>query len=291
MITKVKPLFTNQQNKLRSGWWIAIFIAIVAATRIVYKPIKEGLTAVGAGPLILELLPLALILFVTFTCLWLKREPLTSVGLVVNRRWFMHLGAGILAAGIMVTLLCGLIYLAGGVSFNANQDFQLKLITIAAYTFFIGAAMEELLHRGFIFQRLIDGIGIWPAQLLVASLFAVGHWSNPEMSGNALIFGSLDLFVGSLVLGLAYYKTRSLALPIGLHFGWNFVLGSVFGFSVSGYEKQGLLTPNLLEAPDWINGAGFGPEASVLSVMVGLLGLALLIVWDLNKAPDEPVQG
>jgi len=38
------------------------------------------------------------------------------------------------------------------------------------------------------------------------------------------------------LLGLAYLRTRSLTLPIGLPFGWNWTQGAVFGFGVSGYE-------------------------------------------------------
>lgn len=45
-----------------------------------------------------------------------------------------------------------------------------------------------------------------------------------------------DIGLGVALLGLAYLRTRSLTLPIGLPFGWNWTQGAVFGFGVSGYE-------------------------------------------------------
>ena len=36
------------------------------------------------------------------------------------------------------------------------------------------------------------------------------------------------------MLAAAYAATRNLWVPIGLHFGWNFAAGGIFGAEVSG---------------------------------------------------------
>jgi hypothetical protein len=145
--------------------------------------------------------------------------------------------------------------------------------------FLLVAIKEETLFRGFLFQRLRDGIGLWPTQLLLALLFAGAHWMNPGMRGATLLSASLGIFVSSLVFGLAYVRSNSLALPIGIHLGWNWMQGHVMGFGVSGIQLHGWFKPMLLDKPDWLTGAAFGIEASVLGVAVDLLLLIGLLLW------------
>lgn len=275
----IKTAFLNTEHKLRNGWWIVIFIALIALTRPIYKPIKTLLSEWGVHANLLELLAPLLVLMVTYICIRLRKESMASVGLGVGQRWFRQFGIGIAAGTLMIATLCGLIYLGGGVEFRFNPNFSLTVLTTTFYLFFVGAFLEELLHRGFLFQRLIGGVGFWPAQIIVATIFAVGHWSNPGMEGHGQLIGTADLFVGSLLFGLAYYKTQSLALPIGLHLGWNWAMGSLFGFNVSGYENSGVLIPQLSDMPGWFTGGEFGLESSVVSVLVGVIAFIVLARW------------
>jgi membrane protease YdiL (CAAX protease family) len=56
---------------------------------------------------------------------------------------------------------------------------------------FAGVAVtEELLFRGFVFQRLISGLGVWPAQFIIAAFFLPTHWSNPGMIGSTKLVAS-----------------------------------------------------------------------------------------------------
>ena len=132
------------------------------------------------------------------------------------------------------------------------------------------------MFRGFVFQRLVDGIGATGALLLMGALFAFAHWGNPGMHGATLAWASLDTVVASVMLGLAYLRTGSLALPIGIHFGWNWLQGSVLGFDVSGIDQAGWLLPQLLDKPQWLTGGAFGPEASAFAVLVDATAVLLL---------------
>ena len=60
-----------------------------------------------------------------------------------------------------------------------------------------------------------------------------------------------------VLLGSAYFLTRRLWLPIGLHIGWNFTQGGVFGIAVSGHPSSGLLQA-VLSGPTWLSGGAFG---------------------------------
>jgi hypothetical protein len=59
--------------------------------------------------------------------------------------------------------------------------------------------------------------------------------------------------------------------------GWNFTEGGIFGASVSGGQAQGWLASRL-QGPDLLTGGAFGPEASLVAVLVYLTaGVAFLV--------------
>jgi hypothetical protein len=79
------------------------------------------------------------------------------------------------------------------------------------------------------------------------------------------------------MLAAAYMLTRRLWLPIGLHAGWNFTQGGLFGVAVSGNASHGLLQ-GTLTGPVWLSGGEFGTESSVVAIIFcGLLGIAVLM--------------
>ena len=99
------------------------------------------------------------------------------------------------------------------------------------------------------------------------------------MQGSTEIVAFIDLFLGAVLLGLAYLRTRSLALPVGLHLGWNWTQGHVLGFGVSGFDFAGWWQPIFQGKAEWLTGGTFGPESSVFSPLVSLLVIVLLWRW------------
>jgi hypothetical protein len=99
------------------------------------------------------------------------------------------------------------------------------------------------------------------------------------MEGTTQIVSTIDLFLGSIVFGLAYIKTQSLALPIGLHLGWNWAQGNILGFGVSGHDKAGWFKPIFNGSDEWLTGGSFGPEASIFSIVVSIVALIILHRW------------
>jgi uncharacterized protein len=93
--------------------------------------------------------------------------------------------------------------------------------------------------------------------------------------GAAFVSTASVALEAGVLLGLAYTATRSLWFPIGIHFGWNFTEGGIFGAPISGLPSQGLLRFPL-SGPDILTGGSFGPEASVVSVIVCLIASALI---------------
>jgi membrane protease YdiL (CAAX protease family) len=93
---------------------------------------------------------------------------------------------------------------------------------------------EEASYRGYPIKNLAEGVakagwGMVIAVVIPAVYFGLAHATNPNTTWltvfNIVIFG--------LLFGTGYVLTGELALPIGLHFGWDFVQGFVFGVVAS----------------------------------------------------------
>ena len=140
---------------------------------------------------------------------------------------------------------------------------------VALLGFMAAAAVtEELVFRGILF-RIVEGrFGIWFALGVTAVLFGLSHLFNPHAS----LWGAIAIAIeAGAMLAAAYAATRSLWLPIGLHFGWNLAEGAIFGTDVSGTDTPAGLLHATTSGPTVLSGGVFGPEASIYSVLAGTI--------------------
>jgi CRISPR/Cas system-associated protein Csm6 len=72
-------------------------------------------------------------------------------------------------------------------------------------------------------------------------------------------------------------------LSIGLHIGWNFFEGTVFGFQVSGSTFFRLIIQSV-KGPELITGGDFGPEAGLIVLPAMLLGAGLIYAYTHNRS-------
>jgi len=286
---RLKKILFGSDGHLRNGWWILVFIALMLASRLVYTPVSHALQQLGVSKDGLEPLRLGFLLLVTWICVRLRREPLSSIGFVLDRRWARELGVGT-GFGVATALLAvAMIWAVGGARLELDPARSLATLVRGAYVFLFVALFEETLFRGFVFQRLVAGVGPWVALIATGLLFATGHWDNPGMQGATLAWATVELFLGAVLLGLAYLRTRSLAMPVGIHLGWNWTLGHLLGFDVSGFGQTGWFHPLLQDRPEWVTGGTFGPEASIFAVVVDVL--LIVVLWRWKGAPQQPIAG
>lgn len=275
----MKQIFRDRNGSLRNGWWMLAFVGLFLASRPLYRLVSQGMQAQGLNGAWLEPLPVVFLLLVTYVCLRLRRERWTDVGLRADVAATRQLLAGVAIGTGLIVLVSGLIFAAGGVRFSLDPMRSVDALLMGAWWFVWVALLEEVLFRGFLFQRLINGLGEWPALLTMSAVFALAHWGNPGMESTTLFWASIDTALGALLLGFAYLRTRGLALPIGIHFGWNWAQGSLLGFDVSGIDQAGWLLPQLLGKPQWLTGGAFGPEASIFAVLVDAIAVGLMWRW------------
>jgi len=287
----MRRLFFNAEGRLRNGCWVLIFFLVLAVFGLAQAGVQWlGRKAGLAGDLWLRVLGTLGLLATTWTVLKLRKEPFASVGFQLNRRWLAEFGWGTAIGMVQMAIAVLLVWTLGGVRLELDPARTLRALSSGLFFFLVVAINEETLFRGFPFQRLRDGIGVWPTQLLMAAFFALSHWDNPGMHGATKVWATLDIGIGAVVYGVAYFRTGSLALPIGLHLGWNWMQGHVLGFGVSGFQEGGWFRPVFLGKPEWLTGGTFGVEASIFAVLVDLTLLGLLLAWrgSLPPPPAEP---
>lgn len=136
------------------------------------------------------------------------------------------------------------------------------------------ATTEELMFRGVLFRHLEKLTGTWIALTIAALVFGGVHLLNKDAS----LWGALCVAIaGGGMLTSAYLAGRTLWLPIGLHFGWNYAQSAIFGSEVSGNGVQQGILSSESTGNAWISGGQFGPEASVYTVITGILATAVFL--------------
>lgn len=207
-------LFQNSQNRIRTGWKAFLFLLCSVAFYFLIRPF-------------LPLIPqdyrniVICIGSIGLTWLALKKEnrSLASIGFRLGKKWWLQAITGIGLGSLIVPL----VILIEGVVFDTslvlNENFTWPAFLSVVHFMIWAVLFEEVIFRGYAFQNMLKGWGIWPAQLLMAVVFSLYH-----ISKGPLVL--VTTFFFAFLFGLAYIRTKSLALPIGLHLGLNLAVAS-----------------------------------------------------------------
>jgi membrane protease YdiL (CAAX protease family) len=145
---------------------------------------------------------------------------------------------------------------------------------------------EELIFRGAVYRLFESGFGTAVALILSGALFGLLHAANPGATLASTFAIALE---AGVLLAAAYVLTRSLWLPIGLHFGWNFTEGGIFGAAVSGHATKGLIDASI-SGPVLLTGGKFGPEASLPAVAVCVTTAIVILVLAAQRGQWQPLR-
>ena len=254
------------------------------------KPPQEAPTALQITlPLLAVLyLPLsaAIVAFTGLFVVYVDHRPFETLGFDRIRHWTTELWLGIGLGIGMPALIFAASYLAGWTKIAGSLITQppshILSVALQSVIAMVGIAIvEETVMRGYVLQTLKWGYD--PITALIASSVAFGamHLFNP----GATFAGFLGTTAAGLFLGYCYLATKRLWLPIGVHFGWNFALGPIFGFPVSGIDIPSWIVQKVSGPTIWTGGA-FGPEAGLMTLAVLLLGVLVVRCSYKHLAPN-----
>ncbi len=215
---------------------------------------------------------LALLLATLVLVRLVDRQPLASVGLRRGRILReAATGAALAAAWLGATLLP--IAAAGGIAIDVGGRFSWFTLVVAGVALGLNAFMQELLFRGYLFQLVRRTAGATAAVAATSALFSLAHL--PATRGAWLPV--LDIALAGALFGVARVRSDALWLPVGLHAGWNVLVGPVLGLDLSGRTDLGAGWHLLaLRGPDLATGGAFGLEGSVATTVTTIVAIALL---------------
>ncbi len=253
------------RSKKRPLWiWILLFIVAAFLSIIGYGLLISGYQGADyfAHPSLTVVAAAIILGLYALFVRWIERHWPADLPL---GKLVLHTLLGILVGFIIMVLVVSTIVAMGDATvtwkgFSVEKQFNVFMMFLAV------AVGEEMIFRGVIFRWIDERWNTWVALLISAILFGWMHISND----NATWWSSLAIAVeAGLLLGAAYKWSGSLWVPIGIHWAWNYTQGNIFGLAVSGSDAGETMLTTIVNGPDIITGGAFGPEASIISVILG----------------------
>jgi uncharacterized protein len=197
-----------------------------------------------------------------------------AFGIRLDLRASLDIPAGLLIAGLVMGAIFLVEWWIGWVTVQRVNP--VAPFTGNSLTLILGAFLEELAFRGVALGCLILLLrNITLAVALSAALFAAAHLGNRNVDAVAF----MGYCAGGAVYGMAYCRTGRVWLPFGLHLGWNFAQGKIFGFAVSGGSFGDSYIMHQASGPAIWTGGVYGPEAGLLGLAARFVVLGLTLAW------------
>jgi membrane protease YdiL (CAAX protease family) len=288
-------VFFNERG-LRAGWRLLIFAAmLIAAQAFVFgvlflirggrnRPPQNAMLQ-PERLLVAELLSFLLVVFVTWLMSRIERRAMGIYGLPLQRSAWSNFFVGyvfwgFLPLSLLLLVMRGLgVFYLDGTALRGSDVAYFALIWGLMFLF-VGL-FEEYLFRGYMLYTLADGVGFWPAAILLALLFGFVHMGN----GGEGWIGIIDVCVFAMFAAVTLRLTGNLWLAVGAHAGWDWGQSFFYGVNDSGAPAVGHLLNSHVQGPDWLSGGSVGPEGSVLSSLLQILMIAAFVVVYRGRRP------
>jgi len=294
-------IFFNEFGRLRSGWRLALYVfAFIALTMLLETFLR---VAYAVGQAFIPPLPhasyfanmsyrlslLAAGLIAGYFCAkFLEGLPWRSLGLTLHQGWARDLIMGTLIGLVALAVAVGIASAAGGLRFSFIGAGMLlpagrSLLTSGALLF-AAALAEEAAFRGYPLQTMTRAKLMWLGVILTSVPFGLAHLWNPNVVPGVTFANTV---LAGAWLAAAYLKTRSLWFPLGVHWGWNWALGSIFGLPISGTRpfSNPILRGDDI-GPAWLTGGSYGIEGGVACTVA--LIVFTLFVWRTRLVKPTP---
>jgi uncharacterized protein len=251
-------------------------VAWLIASYFLSSKAADGFTHGAAFPLLRDLFEIFLLVlgYSYMEMAWDNtRQPLRAMGLATRPgavREFalgIALGWGMVTAVLLVIALFGHFYVRFWTSARAWELLVLQLLILAA-----GSLAAEIAFRGYPFQKLIEATGPISATILAGIFFGLARLQTPGTTPAAMWVSG----VAAILLSVAYLRTHALWLCWGLHFSWQVSIGILFGQPLAGSRRASTVIQTYADGATWLTGSEYGPEASVVTLIVLWIGLYIL---------------
>ena len=235
-LSPIANLFWNaRERRLRAGWRLIVFLVIVFLVAAVDGRVRAGLAG-RLSDLYEDLVRALVFALLIAAALYLAgrlldHRRMSDYGFHFSRKWWTDLGFGLVLGALLlfgvlaVELAVGWVKVTGSFALSPGQPFVATIlvgvVAVAAVAF-----GEEASYRGYPIKNLAEAVakarwGMVIAVVIPAVFFGLAHATNE----NATLLSTFNIVIFGLLFGTGYVVTGELALPIGLHFAWDFCAG------------------------------------------------------------------
>ncbi len=218
---------------------------------------------------------------------WLMGKVVKSVQLEnyglrhPNSVW--HLIYGTLIGVGLIFFIVVICQLLGVLSFNPNYPPSFGFLGVALIvSVSANAIVQEIIFRGYFFSALEAKYSPKTAIIISSLIFTLIHAGIFSAAWPLSVIGGLNLFLAGVLMSVAYLRTKSLWLPIGLHIGWN-LTQAMLNLRVTGHQLNVGEPLVILQGAPILTGGSLGLEGSIVGIAGVILGL--IIVAFLFKKP------
>lgn len=190
--------------------------------------------------------------------LWLlAKVNLEVLGFKPTRRRVVDLVVGLLAAGVICTIYHLSTTNFADNSWTVNPAANATVFAKSSYWTLKSVLFETLIFQGALLYLAIKKLGVNKACLLSAACFGIYHWFSYGAFGNPVQMAFIFFMtaITGLMYAVAFAKTGSLYLPVGLHLGWN--IFNIVVFSNGPLGPQVLIQENQNKTQDILSLAIF----------------------------------
>lgn len=293
-LSKSNPLISNvKKGKFLTPWFLSPFILYYITQYI--SPIRKASTDFFLDKQswipdwwnILDLLSFLYTIIAFF--LWVRfieKRPIRTMGFSKGNG-LSEFTKGVLVGAIMITTVLVVFFITGDAKFDRIQ-FSLPFLVswmLVLIGYILQTAAEEIYIRGWLVPIISYHKNAYLAILIASTMFSYFHLDN----NGASWLSTLHLFIFGLFTAVYAMKRGNIWGPCGFHFAWNFIMGNVYGFHVSGYDSESSLMYFTTSNRTFITGGQFGPEGGIPGLVVFILALlwAIFILKDTSKEQES----
>ena len=262
-----------KNDGLRTGWRLLLYAFFVEALKYsglflasAFIPFVNGISPLVFG-FAYELASFLVVFAAAAIMAQIEKRPVGAYGLPLRGAFRGLFWQGCVFGLIEVSAVVSLMAIFGGYSFGSLALHGGAIILWGAawaVGFLVVGFYEEFAFRGYSQFTLGEGIGFWPAAVILSAVFGLMHRSNPGENS----IGLAGVMLVGLFWSFTLRRTGNLWFAVGMHAGFDF--GETFVFSVpnSGLVLPGHLSNATLQGPTWLTGGTVGPEASVFDFAI-----------------------
>ena len=292
-------IFFNEFGRVKCGWRFCAFLLSYFVLTIFFglgsiallSNLPVGFTP---GSLLALVFPSGIFAAIAIFLGWLYGKffedlPFRAIGCWFTKNWLKDLVFGLIIGAVSIGLAALIAAIFGNLTFQVNDSsgssaiFLTLAVTLLIFT--IAAISEEALFRGYLLQTLGRAKLFYVGAILTSFLFATAHNNNP----GANAFSWLNTFLAGIWLATAYYKTRNLWFPFGIHLAWNWVQGAFLGINVSGLSE--LASAPILRVSEtgtsFVTGGDYGIEGGIACTIALFFSIALIWFTPFLRPTEE----